>query len=320
MDIWELNPQLRALYFGQLVNLGTVENPAFQTISSNALIENFKFVLSSQELLLIYGMWDNNINLQTAIKNLGPGQAELLLKKVLSSNKHGKSDFITQYVAGIKNRELLSEVLKSIKTRNGSVNCTNYISNKIELLENRIAQLSSSNLDSQPIKSDTGFELFMDSLENSEFTASVTQPAKRQRISYDPVDISDVLEKMPSPVQIGEKYPFPITSTVSATLKKLPKSTLNDMGIYYIKKNKLAFFNTELYKNFYNRNKQLDITELNEPGLVRDLESFIASFDDANKPEKDPAQSLPFTLFGDTNRRKINFVNYTPTKILTKTG
>ncbi len=142
--MWDGNPLLQNWYSGKQVNFGDEAQPDWRAISREDLISYFKSVLASRCEDVIKAMWNENLLLQNRLKKLDIKEALLILKKVFTSSKQCKSDFILQYVNWIDDIKLIQLALGK--------NCENkkissYSSNQISILQDRHNALSVARLD-----------------------------------------------------------------------------------------------------------------------------------------------------------------------------
>jgi len=247
--MWDGSPLLRAWFSGQQVSFGnnTFGQPDMRAISLDDLITNFKSALSSRSVDVIKAMWDGNQVLHNAIKSFDFNSKKLLLKKVMGSNKNGKSDFITLYVNWTDDISVIRAVSGAIKTSCKGKTST-YKTNQISLLENRLKNLAADTTQHdgatmvQPqtaMSTNSGDQLTAPAAQNtqsrkrkatSEATAS---RRKKQRTETTSSELSHLVNKMPS--LLTGSYFF-VEQSLGLDLQKLPKTVKDEMGIHSIRK------------------------------------------------------------------------------------
>ena len=142
--MWDENPLLRAWYSGQQVDFGNhqLQQPDMRTISLDELINNFKSALSSQTPYISKAMWDGNVRLHNAIRELNLEQSMSLLTNVMASCKRVKSKFITDYVNWLDNARTIRAVLNKKQTSYRNKSPSLYKKDQIVLLQKRLDEMS----------------------------------------------------------------------------------------------------------------------------------------------------------------------------------
>ena len=238
--MWDENPLLRAWYSGQSVNFGNNEfqQPDIRAISIDDLISNFKTVLSSRTPYVIKAMWDKNERLHNAIRDFKPWQSKYLLKKVMSN----KSNVITDYVNWLDNASTIRAVLEDYRNKKLST----VIAKKIGLLQNRLEMLDASRQDTVTNPSDS---LITTNNSNQLITVpiptnqskkrkalpeAISSRGKKQRTEVIESELSNLVKQMPALLS-GQTF-FGVEQAVGLDLKKLPKTTQDELGIGSIRK------------------------------------------------------------------------------------
>ncbi|HEX4045488.1 MAG TPA: hypothetical protein VHZ76_07480 [Gammaproteobacteria bacterium] len=227
-------------------HLSTINNPA-QNISVNDPISHFKSVLSSHCKELIQAMWDGNQVLHNAIRSLDINQSKLLLKKVISSCKTGKIDFITQYLNGLDDVSVISAVLEDIKTSCRNKNLSAYKINQFLLLQNRFNELT----DTSQHNGVTSSHCVVNTNNSNQLTApaqntpskkrktpsEATSSRKKQSTEKTSSELSHLVNQMPS--LLNGKNSFYVEQSLGLDLQKLSKTIKDEMGIFSIRKSRI---------------------------------------------------------------------------------
>ena len=310
--MWDGNPLLRACYSGQPVNFGNNQSqqPDIRAISLDDLISNFKSILSSQMPYVTKAMWDGNDILHNAIKRLDPEQSKSLLEKVITSNRQGKSDFITEYVNWLDDAGTIRAVLEEIQTSCGNKKLSYYKANQIGVLQNRLEIPDASQQDSVTHPSDTlittnnSNQLTVPTPTNRSKKRKVLSEAessrgKKQRTEVIESELSNLVKQMPS--LLSRQTHFCVEQAVGQNLQKLSKTTKDELGIGSIRKvrnktqYKVEISDLSKYRDAYNKyTAPLFVTAANTNNPLSsqnqstDVQSFSPQEEQRNNSENQP--------------------------------